>query len=384
MMTAKNWKTYRLGDLIEINKYSIDKNYSHTTIEYIDTASVSENNFSKLQILRLNEAPSRAKRIVKDGDIIYSTVRPNQRHYGFMKNAKSNTVVSTGFAVLTAKHINSKFLYYYLTKDEIVSYFNGIAEANTTTFPAFNASLFNTLEISIPDLPTQQRIASILSSLDDKIELNLQMNQTLESMAQILFQEMCVPKGKELPEGWRKGKLGEIVDINMGQSPVGTSYNQSGEGIIFFQGKAEFGFRFPAIDKYTTDPKKIADKFDTLLSVRAPVGTVNIATQQCCIGRGLAAIKSKIGCSSYTYYLLQSLAKIFDVYDSNGTVFGSINKNDLENIEIVIPNKDVNLQFEQLVKEMDNMIYNNTLQGQTLAQLRDSLLPKLMRGEIEV
>src|SRR5574344_1169063 len=174
----REWKTYRLGDLIDVNKNSINKNIKYDVIEYLDTASVTENRFSDFQKISLDDAPSRAKRIVKENDIIYSTVRPILRHYGIVKNVKPNSIVSTGFAVLSAKKIDPNFLFYYLTTDEVVYFLNSVAEANTTTYPAFNASLFENIEVTIPEnINTQTQIAQILTSLDDKIELNLQMNQ---------------------------------------------------------------------------------------------------------------------------------------------------------------------------------------------------------------
>ena len=250
--------------------------------------------------------------------------------------------------------------------------------------PSLTTELLNKIEIQIPSIKEQQRIASILSSLDDKIELSRQTNQTLEGIAQTLFQEMCVPKGEELPEGWRVGKLNEVIDINMGQSPPGTSFNQNSEGIIFFQGKAEFGFRFPEIDKYTTEPKRYANKLDTLLSVRAPVGTINMATDKCCIGRGLAAISGKDNCWSYAFHLLKSLSERFEMYNGEGTVFGSINKTDLENLELIIPNEKVIQEFELKAEALDKLVFTNEQENQTLIVLRDSLLPKLMKGEIEI
>ncbi len=343
-MIMSEWKTYKLGDLIEINKNTISKNYLFSEIAYIDTSSVKENRFSELQLLKIDEAPSRAKRIVKENDIIYSTVRPIQRHYGIIKKAKPNLVASTGFAVLTAKRIDPYFLYYYLSQYQIVNYFNSIAEANTTTFPAFSPSLFETLEILAPDLPTQRQIAQILSSLDDKIELNLQMNKTLEAIAQAIFKEWFVnfnfpsselglegldddrildEKQKNeilkssnrknhnsdngLPKGWRMGKLGEEFNLIMGQSPPGTSYNEIGEGMVFYQGRTDFGFRFPTNRFYTTEPKRIAKPLDTLVSVRAPVGDINMANESCCIGRGLSSVRHKSNAYSYTYYMMKSL-----------------------------------------------------------------------------
>jgi len=124
-------------DLALINAKSISGKYPYEEIEYIDTSSVTGNEFSPLQRLKLIDAPSRAKRIVQHGDTIISTVRPIQRHFGFIRNPKANTIASTGFAVITPRSVNPEFLYYYLSQDSITNYLNGIAETSTTTFPAF-------------------------------------------------------------------------------------------------------------------------------------------------------------------------------------------------------------------------------------------------------
>ena len=184
-MNYTKWKPVRLGDIALINAKSISGKYPYQEIEYIDTSSVTKNEFSSLQKLRLIDAPSRAKRIVQHGDTILSTVRPIQRHFGFIRNPKPNTIASTGFAVITPKEIDSEFLYYYLSQESITNYLNGIAETSTTTFPAFRPEILANLEMIIPeDEKIQRRIAEILSSLDDKIQLNRQTNTTLEAIAQ--------------------------------------------------------------------------------------------------------------------------------------------------------------------------------------------------------
>ena len=393
-MIPPGWKTDKLRDLVEINKTSLGINHGFDWIEYLDTSSVVENRFDGIKILKANKAPSRAKRIVKINDIIYSTVRPIQRHYGFIGQAKENTIASTGFAVITPTKIDPKFLYYYLTRDEIVNYLNGIAESNTTTFPAFNASLLNDLVVIIPEnFDEQNKISSILSSLDDKIELNLQMNKTLESIVLAIFKEWFIDfrfPGFDgelvdgLPKGWRKGRLGEDFNIIMGQSPPGESYNQIEEGTVFYQGRTDFGFRFPENRMYTTAPNRMAKRLDTLVSVRAPVGDINMALENCCIGRGLSAVRHISGGHSYTYYAMKSVENIFKGFEGEGTVFGSINKNNFENINMVMPEVSVIEQFEKLINPIDEKILINSIEIKTLTTIRDSLLPKLMTGKIRV
>lgn len=249
------------------------------------------------------------------------------------------------------------------------------------------------IEIEIPDLTTQTEIAQILTSLDDKIELNLQMNQTLEAMAQAIFKEWFVNFNfpgfdgelvDGLPKGWRMGKLGDEFNITMGQSPKGETLNQENEGMIFYQGRTDFGFRFPSKRIYTTEPNRIANKLNTLVCVRAPVGDINMAIEKCCIGRGLSAVIHKSNAYSYTYYSMKNVEPIFKGFESEGTVFGSLNKNNFENIELIVPSKELIKEFEKVANTIDEKILNNSIQIQTLTQTRDTLLPKLMSGKIKV
>lgn len=183
---------------------------------------------------------------------------------------------------------------------------------------------------------------------------------------------------------WTEGTLSDIADITMGQSPSGSSYNMDGNGTIFFQGRAEFGFRFPTVRLFTTEPKRMACINDILMSVRAPVGDLNIAYTDCCIGRGLAAIHSKNNYQSFLLYTMFSLEKQLDIFNGEGTVFGSINRNSLNEMPILIPSDKKLDEFETIVAPMDAAIRNNYNEICRLEQLRDSLLPKLMSGELDV
>lgn len=247
--------------------------------------------------------------------------------------------------------------------------------------------ILSDIKFKLPPLPTQQKIAAILSSLDDKIELNNKINQNLEQQAQTIFKSWFVdfePFGGEMPEGWKVGKLSEIAEITMGQSPDGSSYNEDGNGTVFYQGRAEFGTRFPTRRLYTTEPKRIAKTNDVLMSVRAPVGDLNIANEDCCIGRGLAAIRTKENHQSFVYYTMNSLKKDLEVFNGEGTVFGSINQNALNNMNVVIPSKSDMNKFEKIISNLDEQIANLDMENRRLAEIRDGLLPKLMFGEIEV
>ncbi len=186
----------------------------------------------------------------------------------------------------------------------------------------------------------------------------------------------------EIPKDWRVGKLEDEFNILMGQSPAGSSYNENQQGFIFYQGRTDFGFRFPTVRLYTTEPKRIAEKFDVLVSVRAPVGDINVAFEKCCIGRGLSAVKSKY--KSYCLYKLKSYRKTFDIFETEGTVFGSLNKENFNKLVNIIPNNTIISQFENITYFLDQRVFLNTKQIQTLTKTRDELLPKLMSGQLRV
>lgn len=176
--------------------------------------------------------------------------------------------------------------------------------------------------------------------------------------------------------------LSDIAKITMGQSPAGTSYNEEGVGTVFYQGRGEFGWRYPTQRLFTTEPKRMAKSGDVLMSVRAPVGDLNLAYEDCCIGRGLVAISCDY--PSYCLYLMRSLGKKLDAYNGEGTVFGSISGNALKGIGIGLPGNDDIAAFEAMVAPIDDQIRCNETESRFLSQLRDALLPKLMSGEIDV
>lgn len=170
----------------------------------------------------------------------------------------------------------------------------------------------------------------------------------------------------------------------MGQSPKGDSYNEDGIGTVFYQGRAEFSSRFPTRRLFTTEPKRMAQANDTLMSVRAPVGDLNVAYESCCIGRGLAAIHSKAKQQSYILYTMFALRQQLEVFNGEGTVFGSINRDALNSMPIKLPPEELLCQFEQLVEPMDAAIRNNYEENCRLTAIRDSILPRLMSGELDI
>ena len=250
-----------------------------------------------------------------------------------------------------------------------------------TSQPLLTQEILNKINCEVPSYPEQQRIAKLLGSLDRKINVNQKLNDNLQQQAMALYAEMFLNSSDN---NVTSGTLSDIAAITMGQSPSGSSYNEDGVGEVFYQGRAEFGFRFPKRRLFTTEPKRMAETGDVLLSVRAPVGDLNVAYERCCIGRGLGAIHSKTGHSSFVLYTMFALRSQLDVFNGEGTVFGSINRDALNAIPIDIPPVTEIDQFEAVAHPIDELIRANYEENCRLEAIRDSLLPKLMSGEIDV
>ena len=321
-------------------------------------------------------------------------------------------VVLTSEPTVTNQQINSivpdekfdpDFIYYGMT---ILGKHLNYLSKTSTAVPIINKTTFSNFSIIVPTIEEQKSIAHILSTLDDRIEVNNQINKTLENMAQTIFKQWFVDfefpneekepyksSGGEMieselgliPKGWVVGKLDDIATIVMGQSPKGTSYNEVGEGEVFYQGRTDFSSRFPIRRLFTTEPKRMANDGDVLMSVRAPVGDLNVANERCCIGRGLSAISSSADLSSYILYVMHDLRERLNVYNGEGTVFGSINQKDLKSIKVISScDNKTEIAFDELIQPIDRMIRNNEDETRRLINLRDRLLPKLLSGEIRV
>ena len=247
--------------------------------------------------------------------------------------------------------------------------------------PLLTQDILNRIECLVPDIDIQKEISSILNNFDKKIKLNIAINNNLQEQAQAIYTNMFISNSDD---AWPAGVLSDITEITMGQSPKGDTYNEDGIGTVFFQGRAEFGFRFPTRRLFTTNPKRMSQANDVLLSVRAPVGDLNVAYEPCCIGRGLGAIHSKDGHQSFTLYTMFSLRQKLDMFNGEGTVFGSINRDALNSMEMNIPPVELIDRFEELISPMDAAIRSNYEEICRLTSIRDNLLPRLMSGEIDV
>lgn len=368
--------------------------------EYITTDNLLQNKRGRVIAEKL---PTQKVTKFKQDDILIANIRPYLKK---IWQADIDGGASSDVLVVRPNDvIDNNFLYYALTQDSFFEYV--MKGSKGTKMPRGDKSQIMNFVIPDLEIDEQIKIVKLLKSIDQKIQINNQINQELEAMAKTLYDYWFVQfdfpdqNGKpykssggkmvynpelkrEIPEGWGVEKLENIANITMGQSPKGTSYNEVGEGMLFFQGSTDFGWRFPVARQYTTEPSRIAEEDDILLSVRAPVGTLNIADTRCCIGRGLAAINSKVGANSYIFNVMQDFKKLFDMMNSVGTTFGSITKDDLYSLQLVYPPNELLMKFDQSVKSFDREIKNRSRQNQELTQLRDCLLPMLMNGQVKV
>ena len=187
---------------------------------------------------------------------------------------------------------------------------------------------------------------------------------------------------REVPEGWEVGILSDIATITMGQSPAGSTLNEKGDGVLFFQGSSDFGEVVPSNRVYTHSPTRMAHRGDILLSVRAPVGATNIALLPCCIGRGLAALRGK-ACSNR--FILQTLSLVksrFAAKNVDGTTFGSLSKDELSEIKVPTPPISILQAFDCYAKPIEDKVLKLVHSIREATSLRDTLLPLLMNGQV--
>lgn len=393
--------TKRLGDLVLINQSSITNGFSYKEIEYIDTSAVTKNHFENPQILNINEAPSRAKRILKDGDTIISTVRPSQHHYGFMRNPKPNTIASTGFAVLTPKGIDPFYLYSYLTQDSITNTLNAIAEATTTTFPAFRPEILSEMEIEIPELPTQKKIADILSAYDEKIENNNKITKNLEATAQTIFNEwfinlrfpgyekvkMVDSEVGEIPAGWSVGKIKDFIRVESGFPFSSSVFNDQGKYKLVTIRNVQDGSFVTDCDNLIDElPSKLPEHCllrsgDILLSLTGNVGRICLVNGENYVLNQRVSVLVPVDerDRAYTYFLFrrndfQNLL----ISISKGTAQLNLSPVETKELEAIIPN-DITLEkYSEIATPIYKKIVEINSENVKLKETRDQLLAKLI------
>lgn len=409
----------KISDICDINSSNISSKDNYEFINYLDTSNLTEGVIDTLQKLVVGEdkIPSRAKRKVKKNDVLISTVRPNQKHYGILRKLKENLIVSTGFVVLSAKEdiVDAEYLYRYLTQDSITNYLQAIGETSTSAYPSIKPSDIGSLEIELPQLEEQKAIAKVLSDLDEKIETNNEINKKLEEMAQAIFKQWFVDfefpnedgkpyksSGGEMneseqgmiPKGWLVNNLGDLINIvdNRGKTPPQekekTEYPiidvkaLSGDSRVIdynnclkFVSKSTYENWFRS--GHPADGDILMSTVGSLAELKIFYGNVG------CIAQNVVALRSKGISNLYLYQYLKYIKNTLVSYNI-GSVQPSIKITHVIKHKILIPNEEIINKYHNNLYSISQIIFNNSAENEKLISLRDTLLPKLMSGEIRV
>jgi len=386
----KGWKMTTLGEVADVNNSTIDKNYTFNEIEYIDVASVEERKLTETQKLKLENAPSRAKRIVVDNSILISTVRPNLKHYCFVKKAKPNLIASTGFAVVNSKQGKSDpyYLYNLLTTNEYTNYLIKIADSQTSTYPAFNPSIIQNSKFIFPSFPEQRAIAAVLLSLDDKIELLCEQNKTLEVTAQVIFKEKIVSKTQEvLPKGWIIGGLSDIADFLNG---IALQKYPAAKGTDSFPAIKIKELRAGITDATDRVSKDLPEQYivhdgDVLFSWSGSLEVVIWQFGDGALNQHLFKVTSeKYPKWFYYFWLLRHLPNFRAIAANKATTMGHIQRYHLDKAQVAIPDDATIKELNALMEPILNKVILNSSQIKGLTRLRDMILSKLMSGKLRV
>ncbi|EMX2854483.1 restriction endonuclease subunit S [Yersinia enterocolitica] len=417
------WRVYTIGELVKDKIIAPPMDGNHGDIHpkgndfvfegipFIMASDIKDGviSFDECKFITKNQADGLRKGFAQEGDVLLThkatigrtAIVPKTKYPYLML-----TPQVTYYRVIDTKLLENRYLKYCFDNDTFQKSLGLWAGAGSTRAYLGILGQHN-LAIKIPCVETQRKIADVLSVLDNKIACNNRINTELEAMAKTLYDYWFVQfdfpdaNGKpyktsggemvynailkrEIPAGWTVNTLSQIANITMGQSPAGESYNEDGIGTLFFQGSTDFGWLFPTPRQYTTSPARMAKKGDILLSVRAPVGDMNIANADCCIGRGLAALNSKSSSDGFLFYVMKYFKKVFNRRNAEGTTFGSMTKDDLHSLQVVCPEPGLLKRYDDVVSEYNKMIFTRSLENQDLIKLRDWLLPLLMNGQITV
>lgn len=399
-MDMVKWQTVRLGKIVSTNQstYSLKENWKF--VNYLDTGNITMNQVDEIQYINtsIDKLPSRARRKVKLNSIIYSTVRPNQLHYGIIKNKPENFLVSTGFTVIDVDFDKAvpDYIYYVLTQQEITEYLQSIAEQSVSAYPSIKPSDIEKLEFLLPDRKTQEKIVSILRSIDEKIAQNNEINNNLKQQAQAIFKAWFVdfePFNGEMPSDWITGTVDNLgTEIICGKTPSTKKKEYYGGNIPFITIPDMHGCvynvsteRYLSAAGVASQPKKTLPPNTICVSCIGTAGLVTLVSEKSQSNQQINSIVPKEGISSYYIYLLmQTLSETINKLGQSGSTIVNLNKTQFSKIQVAIPSEQVLYNFDTLCKPLFEMIHSNQKENIKLANLRDALLAKLMAGELDI
>ena len=304
-------------------------------------------------------------KIIPVKSIVFAKIGEGLKRERFALSSIPMCIDNNLMAAVPSTEVDNIWLYYKFKTLNISSLVAGSA------LPYLRVQDLKDLDISLPPLEEQERIAGILGSLDDKIEANTRLIQTLDSLGEAVTR-------KYLKSVQETQKLIDIAHIVMGQSPKGETLNTEGSGVLFFQGKKDFGFRYPTPRTYTTAATRMAEPLDILFSVRAPIGALNRSVEACCVGRGLAAIRSSCGQENTLFYTLKTNPNLWEKFEGEGTIFSAINKKGLSELDIPFSETATSNGVEDFLTSVEQEIFSLEQENLQLAATRDALIKRLI------
>lgn len=381
----------RLGDCGKTNLHTYSDKEKWSLIRYLDTGSITEGRIDEIQTLYpgVDKIPSRARRKASVGDILFSTVRPNQKHYGIIEAGTENLLVSTGFTVVTVDTTiaDPYFIYYYLTQSSVIESLQAIAEQSTSTYPSIKPSDIEDIELDLPELETQKKIGSTLRMLDRKIALNGEINDNLYAQAKAIFDNHFI-NIDAIPAGWRKGNLLDIANYLNGLAmqkfrPQG---HEIGLPVLKIkelrQGSCDDSSELCSL---SIKPEYIIHNGDVVFSWSGSLLVDIWCGGTCGLNQHLFKVTSDVY-DKWFYYLWTAhhLARFIAIAADKATTMGHIKREELAKAEVLIPCEEDYTSFNSIMQPIFELIISNRIESRKLAALRDELLPKLMTGEIDV
>ena len=385
-MTSKEWKICKIRELCS----SISETYKRNDekVILINTSDVFDGKILNNTSIENKNLKGQFKKTFKKDDILYSEIRPANRRFAYVDiDNTDNYIASTKLMVLrpNKNKVLSKYLYLILKSDEIIEDLQHLAETRSGTFPqiTFNSELAN-IEILLPPLETQEKIAGVLSSLDDKIELNNKINQNLEQQADLLFNDLFLEDKDCI-------KLSEVISTTSGGTPSRKNLKFYTNGSFCWVKSKELNGTFIteteekinqlAIEKSSA---KLLPPYSVLLAMYgATVGEYAIISKQMTCNQAICAI---IPNEKYPYTYIYEYIKL-SKEKIKTLAIGSAQQNISQVlIKDLLVHKNINKikEYHFKTRYLFELIKNNQIENEKLKQLRDTLLPKLMSGEIDV
>lgn len=373
------WKLIRLGDICKTNKNSYYPKDNWKFVNYLDTGSLTENKITELQYIntKTDKMPSRARRKVIKNSILYSTVRPNQLHYGIIKEPVDNLLVSTGFTVIdvdTNKAI-PEFIYYLLIQNNTTEQLQAIAEQSVSTYPSIKPSDIENLEFKLPNLIIQSKIVSILGTIDRKICQNENINNNLYEQMLSIF------NNARRTSAWNKHKLSDVlIFFDNLRKPLSSIQREKMAHIYPYYGAASI---VDYVEDYLFDGTYILiseDGANVIDSFGHPLTQYTYG--KFWVNNHAHIVKGTNGYSEALVYAMLGTLNMQSIV--TGAAQPKINQANLRNFEAVLPESEEAQVLSELLNPMLQQMLHHEQENEKLSELRDILLPQLMSGVLDV